>query len=203
MQKQKDTKLGLYFIAIIPPSPVYDEVVRLKRYFNEKYSTKAALNSPPHITLHMPFQWKVEKENVLIQKLRGFAQRYVPIKICLDNFGSFPPRVIFLEVAKSEILEEFERSVQRFCKKEFNLFNARYKEEAFHPHITLAFRDLRKSVFKQAWEEFSNQEYKAEFMADKIALLKHDEKSWQVFAEFTMESSYSTENKSVLATTEG
>ena len=203
MAKTNNERLKLYFIAIVPPAPVYDETLKLKQYFREKYNTKAALNSPPHITLHMPFQWKTQKEDKLIQKLQGFVKTQAPIKVCLDNFGAFPPRVIFINVARSEVLEQLEKNVQRFCKKELNLFNARYREEAFRPHVTLAFRDLKKSVYKQAWEEFYSKEYKAEFMADKISLLKHNGKAWEVYKDFNLESSYSTDNKSLLATTEG
>jgi hypothetical protein len=62
---------------------------------------------------------------------------------------------------------------------------------------------LKKPNFKKAWEEFQNKEYKAEFVADKIALLKHNGKIWSVFKEFNLESSYTIDNKSTLATTEG
>jgi 2'-5' RNA ligase len=203
MPIKKADNQKLYFIAFVPVPPVYDDALKLKLHFQEKYKSKAALNSPPHITLHMPFRWKVQKESILIQKLQAFVKDYEPIKICLDNFSSFPPRVIFIDVAKSELLDTFQKSLQRFCKKEFNLFNANYKEEPFHPHLTLAFRDLKKEFFKLAWDEFKAKEYKAEFIADKIALLKHDGKMWKIVQEFNLESSYSTRNTSELLTTEG
>jgi 2'-5' RNA ligase len=203
MATQKDDGLNQYFIAFIPPAQVYEDALKLKMYFKEKYNSKAALNSPPHITLHMPFRWKGTKEAELISKFRAFTRAFDPIKICLDNFGAFEPRVIFLNVAQSEILESFQKNIQRFCKKELNLFNANYREDPYHPHLTLAFRDLRKSAFKEAWDEFKSKEYKVEFMADKVALLKHDGKVWKVHQEFTLESSYSTDSTQALETTEG
>jgi 2'-5' RNA ligase len=203
MPERSEDKLKLYFIALIPPSPIYDEALMLKNYFKANYNSKASLNSPPHITLHMPFRWKEQKENELAGKIRLFTKDFDPIKVCLDNFSAFPPRVIFINVVKSEAIDQLQKSVQRFCKKELNLFNANYKELAFLPHLTLAFRDLKKPNFKKAWEEFEQKEYKAEFIADKIALLKHNGKIWQVFREFNLESSYSIDNKNTLATTEG
>lgn len=62
-----------YFIAIIPPSPIESDVLALKNFFKEKYNSKASLNSPPHITLHMPFLWKEKKEEELNDALRSFA----------------------------------------------------------------------------------------------------------------------------------
>lgn len=203
MAERSEDKTKLYFIALIPPSPIYDEALEQKNYFKENYNSKASLNSPPHITMHMPFRWKEKKEKELVSAMEEFVRNFDPIKVCLDNFSAFPPRVIFINVVKSEALDQLQKNIQKFCKKEFNLFNANYKEQPFHPHLTLAFRDLKKPNFKKAWDEFAQKEYKAEFIADKLALLKHNGKIWQVFKEFNLESSYTIDNKSSLATTEG
>lgn len=199
----KPEKRKQYFVALIPPSPVFEEAQKLKESFRDKYNSKAALNSPPHITLHMPFMWNEQKESRLIAKLGDFSRHCDPIKICLDNFGSFPPRVIFIGVTESDALNAFQQNLHRFFKRELDVFNANYQDKPFHPHLTLAFRDLRKSQYTLAWKEFSTMEYKAEFMADKIALLKHNGKHWEVLKQFLLESSYSTETNPVLKTTEG
>lgn len=199
----KIEKRGQYFIGIVPPSPVFEEALAMKEFFKQQYGSKAALNSPPHITLHMPFFWKEEKEEMLAEKLRAFSKKYDPLKICMDNFSSFPPRVIFMNVAESDILSALQKDLHRFFKRELNIFNANYRELPFHPHLTLAFRDLKKPQYHQAWEEFSKKEYKAEFVADKIVLLKHNGKSWDILKEFLLESSYSTQNNPGLKTTEG
>ena len=183
---KEDTAKQLYFIAIIPPSPILEDAMELKNYFKEKYNSKASLNSPPHITLHMPFQWKEEKENVLLERLASFAQQHPSFEMSLSNFGCFDPRVIFMDVAKNETLEGLQKELRRFCKRELNLFNANYKEHAYHPHITLAFRDLRKSEFVEAWEEFRVRKFNATFQVSSIVLLKHDGARWQLFSEFNL-----------------
>ena len=199
----KPEKRKQYFIAVIPPSPAYEETLALKEHFRDTYNSKAALSSPPHITLHMPFMWNEQKEAKLVAKLSEFARRWDPIKICLDNFSSFPPRVIFIAVTESDALYELQRQLHQFFKWELDIFNANYQDRPFHPHLTLAFRDLKKTEYHQAWKEFAEKEYKSEFMADKIALLKHNGKSWDVLKEFLLESSYSTEANPELKTTEG
>ncbi len=192
-----------YFIAIVPPPPVYDEALRLKNHFKENYNSKASLNSPPHITLHMPFSMKEEKEMKLFTSLSNFSSMHTPIKVCIDNFEHFPPRVIFLNVVNSVPLKHLQKALERTFKKDLNLFNANYGEQPFHPHITLAFRDLKKDQYKKAWEEFQAKEFKEEFMADKLTLLKHDGKVWQVYREFPFTSDYSTDVMKELETTEG
>jgi 2'-5' RNA ligase len=174
-----------YFIAIIPPSPLYDEALRLKNYFRDQYNSKASLNSPPHITLHMPFLWKKTKENELIDQLHNFALTQTPFKLRLQNFGAFPPRVIFIDVMQHDLLTQLQQDLHRFCKRELNLFNAAYKNLPFHPHITLAFRDLKRPLFETAWQEFQERKFSASLDVDNFVLLKHNSKIWEILKTFS------------------
>jgi 2'-5' RNA ligase len=174
----------LYFIAIIPPSPWFEEAQLLKEHFRDQYHSKASLNSPPHITLHMPFQWKATKEEKLVNALKGFSSGKVSFPISFNNFSCFAPRVIYIDVTLSESLTTLQHDLHRFCKMELNLFNAQYRDMPFHPHLTLAFRDLKKEKFAKAWEEFQEKKFSGEFTVDKITLLKHDGQRWQRFHHF-------------------
>ena len=181
-QKRKQ----LYFIAILPPSPILEEIDELKLYFKRQYQSKASLNSPPHITLHMPFEWKEEKEVKLTTTLNTFSKNQNSIILQLENFGCFEPRVIFINVIKNTLLDSLQKELYQVFKKELNLFNAQYRDLPFHPHVTLAFRDLKKPVFYEAWEEFREKKFEREFKADRISLLKHDGKAWLNHAEFLL-----------------
>lgn len=183
-KKEKIEKL--YFVAIVPPSPIYEEAFEQKVYFKTKYNSKASLNSPPHITLHMPFKWVEKNEDELAGHLTTFAQENAPVTIQLNGFSSFPPRVIFINVEITAELDALQKNLERYFKRQLNLFNANYKELPFHPHLTLAFRDLKKPNYQKAWEEFVGKNYQASFLADKIALLKHSGAVWEVFQEFDL-----------------
>src|SRR5882672_7021636 len=82
-----------YFVAIVPPTPLLEEINEMKFFVEANYDSRAALRSPPHITMHMPFEWKPAKEQELIRQLDRFASACEPVSIDLDGFGSFPPRV--------------------------------------------------------------------------------------------------------------
>lgn len=180
-------KEKLYFIAIIPPAPIYEEALEQKEYFKKHYNSKASLNSPPHITLHMPFKWRERDEEKLEQHLLEFSRNQTPVNIKLDNFSSFPPRVIFINVVLNPELGNLQKSLERYCKKSLNLFNSNYKELPFHPHLTVAFRDLKKPNYQRAWDEFKLKDFKAEFKADKLALLKHNGRVWEIHQEFNLQ----------------
>ena len=195
MSVRSEDKLNQYFIALVPPSPVYDDALKLKNYFRDQYNSKASLNSPPHITLHMPFRWKATKENDLIDSLKEFCLRRQCFKLELLNFGAFSPRVIFIDVLANNELTQLNKDLQRFCRRDLNLFNASYKDLPFHPHLTLAFSDLKKPMFLKAWEEFQERKFSASFSVDKLVLLKHNGKVWDVFREFDFELTSSAKDK--------
>jgi 2''-5'' RNA ligase len=75
----------------------------------------------------------------------------------------------------------------QYCKVNLNLFHAQFQDLPYHPHLTLAFRDLKKQQYAEA-VEFKNRAFRYDFVTDKIALLKHDGKHWNVFREFLLAS---------------
>ncbi|MFM7194312.1 MAG: 2'-5' RNA ligase family protein, partial [Bacteroidota bacterium] len=90
-----------FFIAIIPPQPWYDQVQQLKEQFRDEYGSRGALRSPPHITLHMPFQWPLRRMDELDALLRDVSAGLVPVELAFDDFGAFEPRVIFINFMDS------------------------------------------------------------------------------------------------------
>lgn len=178
--------ISKYFIALVPPSPVFEQAQQWKEYFKVEFNSKAALNSPPHITLHMPFEWKTAKEELLIEKLASFARSQKPFELGLKNFGCFAPRVIFIQVSENSDLKSVQGALTRFCKTELNLFNANRLDQPFHPHLTIAFRDLKKATFPKAWNFVKDLNFEAKFLCDAFVLLKHDGKVWQQEKSFIL-----------------
>jgi len=175
-----------YFIAIIPPEPICEELHQLKFLFKDRFSSKASLNSPPHITLHMPFEWKVKKEKLLKDKLTDFFCSAKPFEVTLRDFGCFEPRVIYTAIEKNDAMTELQKKLFKFCKAELNLFNANFKALPFHPHVTLAFRDLKKPMFYKAWEEFMTRKLSATFLCTKITLLKYAGNHWEILHQLDL-----------------
>ncbi|NOT75313.1 MAG: 2'-5' RNA ligase family protein [Cyclobacteriaceae bacterium] len=175
-----------YFIAIVPPSPYYEQAAVIKNYVSDKFNSKGSLLSPPHITLHMPFEWRSDREDDLITHLQNFFSLQKQTYVTFQNFNCFEPRVIFIQIEKTEELSHLQRALRQFCKKDLGLFNADYKDLPFHPHLTVAFRDLRKPMFKSAWEEFSKKKFEGTFLVNNISLLKHINGKWDVMKEFSL-----------------
>jgi len=173
-----------YFIAVVPPSPIFEEALALKNYFKEKYKSAASLNSPPHITLYAPFLWEEKKENELNESLALFAEGRKSLTISLSDFGVFAPRVIFISVEENQEFMDLQKTLERYCNDLLLLSGNSGEQRKFHPHLTLAFRDLKKKQFDAAWEEFKVKKFFASFKLEGFDLLKHDGKTWHAIHHF-------------------
>ena len=183
----KKDQFNLYFIAIVPDEPVNAEVMNFKTEIKNRVDSKAALRSPPHITLRMPFQWKEKKEQVLTNSLDTLASEQSAFNINLENFGAFAPRVVYVNVIASDTLSKLNLSIQKLARAEWHIYPKTTNSRPFNPHMTIAFRDLKKPQFFSAWEDFEQRKYKTQFSANSISLLKHNGKNWDVMHQSPMQ----------------
>lgn len=178
MQPHLNTE-SLYFIALLLPQQLSAAVDKIKHDVAANFESKAALRSPPHITLHMPFRLPEKKKTKLHILLENFALNHSPFDVDLRNFNVFAPRVIYIDVAPSDALDNLHITLIREMRREMQTFNGDYKT-GFHPHITIAFRDLKPKNFRAAWEVYQKETFSSRFIASQISLLKHNGQFWEV-----------------------
>ncbi|MEQ8463725.1 2'-5' RNA ligase family protein [Coleofasciculus sp. E1-EBD-02] len=174
----------LFFIALLPPQTIQDSIMEIKQHCADVYESKAALKSPPHITLQSPFKWEVDAVPILEESLKSFAQTRKPVSITLQGFGAFKPRVIYVNVLKTPELIAIQQDLMAYLEDSLGIVDERSKNRSFSPHVTIAFRDLKRQNFRKAWTEFENQPLDFEFMASHLTLLLHDGRQWNVNVEF-------------------
>ncbi|MBA3679796.1 MAG: 2'-5' RNA ligase family protein [Bacteroidetes bacterium] len=172
-----------YFLAIVIPPPLFEKTEAVKQQLFHEHGLKGALRSPAHITLHRPFEWKEEKENNLIEKLKGFKFEK-ELKIELNNFSFFEPRVIYVDIAPNAELDALHDSLKKFAKKELRLFNEADDMRGFHPHITVASRDLKKAKFYELHPDFQEKKLSGAFNCKSFCLLKLDKK-WEILKQLS------------------
>lgn len=173
--------MHMYYFAILAPEEINKEVLKWKKFFKEQFNCSKALNSPAHITLIPPFWMSPESENELLSALKEFCKKQEGFTIQLKDFSAFKPKVIYVDVVKNEDLEFLQNDFFEFMVNKHK-FPVRKDETIFHPHITLATRDLYKKDFSEAWEIFSTKKYKAEWKSTGISLLRHNKKNWDVIS---------------------
>jgi 2'-5' RNA ligase len=177
-------KKNLFFIALIPPLEIQEFATEVKQHFAEVYNSRAALRSPPHVTLQPPFEWESERLPLLQEKLREFAQNQPPIPMTLHNYKSFKPRVIYINVIKSAELVEAQKNLSNYLESSLDIVHLPSKNRPFAPHLTVAFRDLTKDKFHQAWKIFREKELYFNFLVSHLTLLRHGDQGWVVYQQF-------------------
>lgn len=183
-----DTTKSRFFIALLPPQEIQDYTNGIKQLFAERYDSRGAQKSPPHITLQPPFEWVVENVAVLEEFLRQFASKRSAVPITLSGFGSFAPRMIFIDVVKTPQLLALQAELMAEIEEALGIVDEVGKKRSFAPHMTVAFKDLTRQNFKAAWLEFENQALHFEFIATQLTLLIHDGKRWNIHSEFAFRS---------------
>ena len=171
-------KPHLFFIAIIPDSQTCNEVDSFKKTALNRFESGRALRSPAHITLEPPFKWSFDNIKTLEETIREFAAIQTGFQLHLNGFGHFDSRVLFIDVLHNDFLLALQENLSHCLREKLN-FQSDRPPRPYHPHMTIAFKDLRKAVFPKAWEYFSNQGYQKSFEVRALHLLEHDGKVWQ------------------------
>ncbi len=170
--------MNMYYIAIVLPHHLNEKVLKSKQYMLEQYNCTVGLKSPAHITIIPPFWMEPEKENSLIDDIDLLSNPISAFCIQTANFSAFKPRTIFIAVKENEHLKNVKEIADAyFIHKDYKI-----KEEnrPFHPHITIATRDLFKKDFAEAWSYFENKEFLAQCQVEGLSLLRHNKKNWDV-----------------------
>jgi 2'-5' RNA ligase len=175
---------NLYLIALLPDEALRGDIKGLKEEMKSRYGASHALKSPAHITLQMPFRWAVSAELSLIRALEEFARTQEPFGIDLSGFDCFAPRVLFVKVTPHLPIVSLQARLREQLEQKLG-FPPGKEGTPFHPHMTIATRDLSEACFQKAWEEFSERKFRASFTADRLYLLRHTGKAWDIHRTFT------------------
>lgn len=173
----------LYFIAILPPEDIQEEIRKIKLEIKQEFGVEHALKLPAHFTLQIPFRREENEEDQLLKNLQEFSKKQRSFHARLKDFDHFSNRVIFIPVEEPlpfkrlhKILQKELLKIHDFTENEFAL--------KIYPHITLATRDLHRGDFPMVWDHFRDRNYSGQFEAKDLVLFKHNGKTWDIYRHF-------------------
>jgi len=176
-------RLNLYFIALVLPQELGDEIRELKEEMKILSGAKDILKSPAHITIQKPFKRGDSEEPGIVKMLRSFAKQQKFFSVNPEGFGSFPPRVIFIKVKDHDPFVELHKRLLEVLLNDLKLSDTEIMSD-IHPHITLTTRYLTQEGFNNAWPKFKDRQYSKSFEAHSLCLLKHDGHKWEILNRF-------------------
>ncbi|MET0393859.1 MAG: 2'-5' RNA ligase family protein [Chitinophagaceae bacterium] len=172
----------LYYIAILCPDQIDRMVLDHKLWLKEQFGCAHALKSPAHLTLVPPFRLEESREEELIQLLRTFTGPTGGLTITLNGFGHFSKKVLYIHVEETPALHEIKKQADiHFEALAGHVIKPDIRP--FHPHITLATRDLSPHDFDRAWAHVSDLSFDETFWSGTMSLLRLSPGRWQVIAE--------------------
>ena len=173
-------KQNLYFIAIIPPEPIYSEVKEFQKRFEEKYKSKEAFKRPSHITLIHPFMISEDSEPDVKKFMQNFVAKQTPFELAVDGFGAFGFHTIYVALNEDAQLKKLQKDLSLSFSKKFKVREGSGPSLRFSGHMTIGYKDLLPPMFELAWAEFKNKIYRRKWTLKYICLLKHNFKEWEI-----------------------
>lgn len=173
---------SLYFLAFVANEEISAEVLEFKKIASHKFRSSRALNSPAHITFLPPFFYDNDSISDLENELQEIIKGFKSSTIFYDGFGHFGKKVIFINIELNGTMKYIFRKLTSSFEHlyEPGKFNCR-----FHPHMTVAFKDMKEEVFPEAWDFFGSKELKRTQKFNSLSLLKFMDKKWIVVREFS------------------
>ncbi len=173
-------KQNLYFIAIIPPEPIYSEVKEFQKHFDGKYKSKEAFKRPSHITLIHPFMISEDSEIDVKKFMQNFVGKHTPFELSVDGFGAFGFHTIYVACDENIVLKKLQKDLSLSFFKKFKVNEGKGSGLRFSAHMTIGFKDLTPPMFELGWAEFKDKIYRRKWTLKYICLLKHNFKEWEI-----------------------
>ncbi len=168
----------LYFLAIIPPDEISAELTSFKKEAKNLYSSSHALNSPPHVTLVPPFWMGHILEAKLRKSIQELNMNKLEFEVHLNGFNYFEPNVLFVNIEESNSLLKCHESAKQCV--EIIIEEPIKMNHPFHPHITVAFKDLSPALLKDAFLHFKEKAFYSQFAFENIRLLSYNDNAWEI-----------------------
>lgn len=185
--------MSLYLIGVLPPEQLSEEIEEIRQELSERFNIYAALKPPVHITLFRPLKLDEKLEKHLVKLLKPIGYNHYPFSQDLLNFDCFNIQTAFITAVKSSPLNDLQKEISGVINKNKIDVKDVKGNTTFHPHITVAYRDIPPEVFPLLWNELKNRKFKRSFMVDKFHLLKHNRKKWMPFEEFQLQKAQNLE----------
>jgi 2'-5' RNA ligase len=174
-------------IAIVLPEPVYTEVREQQLFIAKTWGPKHALRTPPHITIIPPMALKQEEVPLIFSMASALSLSFSSFTMQLNGYGAFKPRVVFVHPQKCEALDGLEATWEHAIKQKLPHALANYPDRPYHPHVTLAHKDVRREQFEKIWDHYSALDYRVNFEVKEFCVLDHTKDGWAVERRFSLQ----------------
>ena len=159
-----------YLLVLNPHEELRNKIMHIKQQFYDAYKASTALGGKPHITLVNFVQYEMMEERI-VNRLHSIAMGYHPVKIELNDYGSFPSHTIYINVTSKLPIQDLVKQIRAESQRLMKLDEDNKPHFIMEPHLTIA-RKLLPWQYEKGWLEYSNKNFTGRFIADAMLLLK-------------------------------
>lgn len=177
-----------HFIGVLLPDDLTCVVEECRRYMNRTYGCRSGHATPVHVTLVPPFALPRDytTEDVVEALLRGVPQDF-SFSARTENFGAFGDRTLFAAVRPAPEWNRLKNAAETALRGAFPGC-LRKDPRPFHPHITVANRDIPPGASTAALRVLNGKKFEEDFPVDNMTVFVRKGGGWEaaqaVAAEF-------------------
>jgi|GEM_PF-951451 len=176
----------LFMLAIEPPADLAARIDAIRQEFAARYRCSAGLRPQVHLTLYPPFRINRIEAEVVAGKLAGWAATQQPFTLSIPGFDCFRRNgVLFLALRDTERLNMVYQETVRIIDPHVL---PQDRNRPFHPHITIAKRDIPKSRLREALDEYLPRHFSETFTVDRLFFWRHNGSSWKTMEELLFQT---------------
>jgi 2'-5' RNA ligase len=179
----------LKLIAILPPKEISEIVREEQQMIAERWGPKHAMRTPPHLTIIPPLAVNANSFNTIKQIATEIAATNSSFSLQLKGYGAFKPRVVYINPIIPTELQLLYRQWRDALETEIPELLDRYPDRPYHPHLTLAHRDVYAEQFSSIWRHYQSKSFDASFDVDSFWILHHGRDGWEPEIEFILNQS--------------
>jgi 2'-5' RNA ligase len=176
---------SMYYITLLCPPEIDEPIAEHKAMMKANYGCEVAAKSPAHLTLIAPFFLSNGKYRELVEKLNSFESIITEVDIEVNGYNHFNDRVIFADVVVTDNLKAIQEQLENYVRNGGFPFIKEAKKP-FHPHITIATRDLKDTDFESAWSHFEGKSISGSFATNTFHLMKLVDDRWTHDQQFIL-----------------
>jgi 2'-5' RNA ligase len=176
-----------YLLVLDPHEELRQRITDVRDNFKKTFHNTAAM-SRPHITLVNFLQYEMMEER-LLNRLRTVAMGFLPVKIELKGFGSYPTHTIYINVTSKVPIQALVKNIRLEAQRLMQLNEDNKPHFIMEPNVAVA-RRLVPWQYEKGWLAFSEKHFSGRFIADGMLLIKRqlDDNHYQVVEKFAFQN---------------
>ncbi|MEH6406738.1 MAG: 2'-5' RNA ligase family protein [Leeuwenhoekiella sp.] len=181
-------KIKIYNLRIVPPDPIFEEIVQLKKQFVTVFGKQPLSQSKPHVTL-AAFKMYTHDEDKMLKAFNQLSA-IAKFRVDIQGFSIFEnnANVLSLKIPMTEEINQIHTRVKILWIRDLHRKPASIKISKT-PHITISKTDGNKMLC-ESLTYFNKIEYSKQMEVNSLTMVSRNQnKTWDWEHQIYLEDS--------------